>query len=106
MVVFRSLLVPAEGRDHGRLVGGRRRRIVAIFQWGRAGDIIGIGRKGPIEAWVADDDVRYPLLRLSMDYEVFLLHVVREENLDHGDKGSGGDGLLAERGSFRRGGVS
>jgi RND superfamily putative drug exporter len=52
--------------------------IVAIFQWGWFKDIVGIGKEGPIEAWV-------PMMLfaivfgLSMDYEVFLLSRIKEE---------------------------
>lgn len=52
--------------------------IVAIFQWGWLGGIVGIGKTGPIDPWV-------PLMLftilfgLSMDYEVFLLSRIREE---------------------------
>jgi RND superfamily putative drug exporter len=52
--------------------------IVAIFQWGWLKDVVGIGKEGPIEAWV-------PMMLfaivfgLSMDYEVFLLSRIKEE---------------------------
>ena len=52
--------------------------IVAVFQWGWVTSLIGIGKEGPIEAWV-------PMMLfaivfgLSMDYEVFLLSRIREE---------------------------
>ena len=85
MVVFRSLLVPLKAAIMNLLsVGAAYGVIVAIFQWGWGGDIIGIGRKGPIEAWVPM--MMFAILfGLSMDYEVFLLSRVREEYLDHGD---------------------
>ena len=50
--------------------------IVAAFQWGWGGDILGVSA-GPIEAWV-------PMMLfaivfgLSMDYEVFLISAIRE----------------------------
>jgi RND superfamily putative drug exporter len=58
--------------------------IVAIFQWGWAKDVVGIGKEGPIEAWV-------PMMLfaivfgLSMDYEVFLLSRIKEEYDRTGD---------------------
>jgi putative drug exporter of the RND superfamily len=58
--------------------------IVAIFQWGWLREIVGIGKEGPIEAWV-------PMMLfaivfgLSMDYEVFLLSRIKEEYDAHGD---------------------
>jgi len=69
--------------------------IVAVFQWGWAGDFIGIGRTGPIDPWV-------PLMLftilfgLSMDYEVFLLSRIREEWLQtHDNSEAVIDGLAA-----------
>jgi RND superfamily putative drug exporter len=52
--------------------------IVAIFQWGWVKGALGVGKEGPIEAWV-------PMMLfaivfgLSMDYEVFLLSRIKEE---------------------------
>ncbi len=51
--------------------------IVAVFQWGWGGALLGVGEKVPIESYV-------PMMMfaivfgLSMDYEVFLLSRVRE----------------------------
>jgi RND superfamily putative drug exporter len=52
--------------------------IVAVFQWGWGAELIGVGKEGPVEAWV-------PMMLfaivfgLSMDYEVFLLSRIKEE---------------------------
>jgi RND superfamily putative drug exporter len=79
MLVFRSILVPLKAVIMNLLsIGAAYGVIVAIFQHGFIGDAIGIGKKGPIEAWV-------PMMLfaivfgLSMDYEVFLLSRIKEE---------------------------
>ncbi|MDQ1534383.1 MAG: putative drug exporter of the superfamily, partial [Actinomycetota bacterium] len=79
MVVFRSLLVPLKAVIMNLLsIGAAYGVIVAIFQWGWVKGAIGIGKQGPIEAWV-------PMMLfaivfgLSMDYEVFLLSRIKEE---------------------------
>ena len=61
--------------------------IVAIFQWGWVKSFVGIGKEGPIEAWV-------PMMLfaivfgLSMDYEVFLLSRIKEEYDQTHDNGT------------------
>ena len=79
MVVFRSILVPLKAVVMNLLsIGAAYGVIVAIFQWGWVKDVFGIGKAGPIEAWV-------PMMLfaivfgLSMDYEVFLLSRIKEE---------------------------
>ena len=52
--------------------------MVAVFQWGWAGRIIGIGETGPIDPWIPVA-LFVVLFGLSMDYEVFLLSRIREE---------------------------
>ena len=79
MAVFRSVVIPIKAAIMNLLsVGAAYGVIVAVFQWGWGGSIIGIGRTGPIDPWI-------PLMMftilfgLSMDYEVFLLSRIREE---------------------------
>ncbi len=79
MLVFRSLLVPLKAVIMNLLsIGAAYGVVVAIFQWGWMRNIVGIGKEGPIEAWV-------PMMLfaivfgLSMDYEVFLLSRIKEE---------------------------
>jgi RND superfamily putative drug exporter len=96
MAVFRSVAVPLKAAIMNLLsVGAAYGVIVAVFQWGWLGAVVGIGRTGPIDPWV-------PLMMftilfgLSMDYEVFLLSRVREEWLRTGDNASAvADGLAA-----------
>jgi RND superfamily putative drug exporter len=79
MLVFRSILVPLKAVVMNLLsIGAAYGVIVAIFQWGWVKNLVGIGKEGPIEAWV-------PMMLfaivfgLSMDYEVFLLSRIKEE---------------------------
>jgi RND superfamily putative drug exporter len=88
MVVFRSVLVPLKAVIMNMLsIGAAFGAIVAVFQWGWGASLIGIGKEGPIEAWV-------PMMLfaivfgLSMDYEVFLLSRIREEYDRSGDNAS------------------
>jgi len=82
---FRSLVVPLKAIVMNLLsMGAAFGVLVAVFQWGWGLDLIGVGRTGPVEAWV-------PMMLfaiaygLSMDYEVFLISRVREEYLRTGN---------------------
>jgi len=94
MLVFRSLLVPLKAVIMNLLsIGASYGVIVAIFQWGWAKNLVGIGKQGPIEAWV-------PMMLfaivfgLSMDYEVFLLSRIKEEyDRDHDNSAAVAHGL-------------
>ncbi|HEX4777711.1 MAG TPA: MMPL family transporter [Acidimicrobiia bacterium] len=94
MAVFRSIAVPLKAAVMNLLsVGAAYGVVVAVFQWGWLGSIVGIGRTAPVDPWV-------PLMLftilfgLSMDYEVFLLSRVREEWLRTGDNATAvADGL-------------
>ena len=96
MAVFRSVAVPVKAAIMNLLsVGAAYGVIVAVFQWGWLGSVVGIGKTGPIDPWV-------PLMMftilfgLSMDYEVFLLSRVREEWLRTGDNATAvADGLAS-----------
>ena len=79
MVVFRSLVLPLKAVVMNLLsVGAAYGVMVAVFQWGWAGSVIGIGEKGPIDPWIPVA-LFVVLFGLSMDYEVFLLSRIREE---------------------------
>ena len=96
MAVFRSVLVPLKAVIVNLLsIGAAYGAVVAVFQWGWAGPLFGIGEGGPIEAWV-------PMMMfaivfgLSMDYEVFLLSRMREEYLRTRDNATAvADGLAS-----------
>ncbi|MEZ5409533.1 MAG: MMPL family transporter [Acidimicrobiales bacterium] len=94
--VFRSVLVPLKAVIVNLLsIGAAYGVVTAVFQWGWAKELVGIGQGGPIEAWV-------PMMMfaivfgLSMDYEVFLLSRMREEYDRTGDNATAvADGLAS-----------
>ena len=94
MVVFRSLVLPLKAVIMNLLsVGAAYGVMVAVFQWGWAGRIIGIGETGPIDPWIPVA-LFVVLFGLSMDYEVFLLSRIREEWLrTHDNSLSVADGI-------------
>ena len=95
MVVFRSLLVPLKAVVMNLLsIGAAYGVVVAAFQWGWAGPVLGID-SAPVEPFI-------PMMLfaivfgLSMDYEVFLLSRVKEEWDRTGDSHTSvADGLAA-----------
>jgi RND superfamily putative drug exporter len=95
MTVFRSVLVPLKAVLMNLLsIGAAYGVVVAVFQWGWAGEVLGIDG-GPINPFI-------PMMLfavvfgLSMDYEVFMLSRIREEYLRTGDAaGSVADGLAS-----------
>ena len=94
MLVFRSLLVPLKAVIMNLLsIGAAYGVVVAVFQWGWAGDLFGLGRSAPIEAW-APVFIFAVVFGLSMDYEVFLLSRIREEyDRTHDNATAVADGL-------------
>ncbi len=96
MTVFRSVLVAVKAVVMNMLsIGAAYGVAVVLFQWGWGGELVGIGRGGPIEPFI-------PMMLfaivfgLSMDYEVFLLSRVREEWQRTGDNARAvADGLAS-----------
>jgi len=79
MAVFRSVLVPLKAVIMNLLsIGAAYGVVVAVFQWGWGLDLIGVGKEGPIDAWVPMTLFAI-VFGLSMDYEVFLLSRIKEE---------------------------
>jgi RND superfamily putative drug exporter len=77
LVVFRSVAIPLQAAVMNLLsIGASLGVIVAIFQWGWLGGLMGV-QKGPIESFI-------PVMLfaivfgLSMDYEVFLVSRIHE----------------------------
>jgi putative drug exporter of the RND superfamily len=77
LVVFRSLVIPLQAAVMNLLsIGASLGVIVAIFQWGWLGGLVGVQR-APIESFI-------PVMLfaivfgLSMDYEVFLVSRIHE----------------------------
>ena len=95
MAVFRSLVVPLKAVIMNMLsIGAAYGVVVAVFQWGWLGDIVGI-EPGPIEPFIPMM-LFAVLFGLSMDYEVFLLSRMKEEFERTGDPvNSVADGLAA-----------
>jgi len=82
--VFRSVVIAIKAAVMNLLsIGAAYGVIVAIFQFGWGGDLIGVG-KGPVEVFLPM--MMFAILfGLSMDYEVFLISRIREEYLRTGD---------------------
>jgi putative drug exporter of the RND superfamily len=59
-------------------VGAAYGILVAVFQWGWGSGLLGVGREGPIDAWIPMS-LFAVIFGLSMDYEVFLLSRIRED---------------------------
>ena len=79
MVAFRSLLVPLKAVLMNVLtIGASFGVVVAIFQWGWLGSLIGVDTTAPIESFLPVM-VFAIIFGLSMDYEVFLMSRVHEE---------------------------
>ena len=84
MTVFRSILVPLKAAIMNLLsIGAAYGVIVMIFQCGWGKELVGVGKEGPIQAFLPI--MMFAILfGLSMDYEVFLLSRIREEYLRTG----------------------
>ena len=79
LIAFRSLLVPATGAVMNLLAAAASFGvIVAFFQWGWGSDRLGLGRPGPVEAFLPVIMLAV-LFGLSMDYQVFLVSRMHEE---------------------------
>jgi RND superfamily putative drug exporter len=79
LAMFRSVAIPVTAAAMNLVsIGASYGVIVAVYQWGWLGSLLGVSRTGPIDPWI-------PLMMftivfgLSMDYEVFLLSRIREE---------------------------
>jgi RND superfamily putative drug exporter len=84
-MLFRSVVVAAKAAVMNLLsIGASFGVLVAVFQWGWLGSVVGVHREGPIESFLPMM-LFAVLFGLSMDYEVFLVSRVREEYLKRGD---------------------
>ncbi|EEP72369.1 MMPL domain-containing protein [Micromonospora sp. ATCC 39149] len=85
LLVFRSVLVPLKAVLLNLLsIGASYGIMVAVFQWGWGGALIGLESTVPIVSFIPMFMFAI-LFGLSMDYEVFLLSRVREEYLRTGE---------------------
>nr|WBO75712.1 MMPL family transporter [Streptomyces sp. SBE_14.2] len=88
MLVFRSVVVALKAVLLNLLsIGAAYGVMVAVFQWGWGGALIGLEATVPIVSFIPMFLFAI-LFGLSMDYEVFLLSRVREEYLRTGDNGA------------------
>ena len=79
LIAFRSLLVPLTAACMNLLAAAASFGVVvAFFQWGWGSDALGLGRAGPIEAFLPVIMLAL-LFGLSMDYQVFLVSRMHEE---------------------------
>ena len=79
LIAFRSLLVPATAAVMNLLAAGAAFGVVvAFFQWGWGSERFGLGRAGPVEAFLPVIMLAL-LFGLSMDYQVFLVSRMHEE---------------------------
>ena len=92
MTVFRSVVIPLTAAVMNLLsIGAALGILVAVFQWGDFGSLIGLQGTGPVEAFLPV--MLFAILfGLSMDYQVFLVSRMREEYIK-----SGGDNAIAVR---------
>jgi RND superfamily putative drug exporter len=84
-IVFRSIVIPLTGAVMNLLsIGAAFGIVVAVFQNGVAGALVGIGSNGPVEAFIPV--MLFAILfGLSMDYQVFLVSRMHEEYIKSGD---------------------
>ena len=92
MTVFRSFVIPLTAAVMNLLsIGAALGMLVAVFQWGDLGGLIGLSGTSPVEAFLPV--MLFAILfGLSMDYQVFLVSRMHEEYIK-----SGGDNRVAVR---------
>jgi RND superfamily putative drug exporter len=79
LIAFRSVVVPLTAAAMNLLAAGASFGVVvAFFQWGWGSDTLGLGRAGPVEAFLPAFMLAI-LFGLSMDYQVFLVSRMDEE---------------------------
>jgi RND superfamily putative drug exporter len=85
LMVFRSLVIPLMSAILNIFsIGAAFGILIAVFQWGWLGSLIGVNKTGPIESFL-------PVMLfaivfgLSMDYQMFLVTRIHEEWLKTGD---------------------
>jgi putative drug exporter of the RND superfamily len=85
MLMFRSVVVPLKAAMMNLLsIGGAYGVLVAVFQWAWLKDLFGLD--GPLLVASPVPVIMFAILfGLSMDYEVFLLSRIREEQASTGD---------------------
>jgi len=84
MTVFRSFVIPLTAAAMNLLsIGAAFGIVVAVFQWGDLGSLIGLSGTSPVEAFLPV--MLFAILfGLSMDYQVFLVTRMHEEYIKSG----------------------
>jgi RND superfamily putative drug exporter len=85
MTIFRSFVIPFTAAIMNLLsIGAAFGILVAVFEWGYGGSIIGLTGTSPIEAFLPV--MLFAILfGLSMDYQVFLVSRMHEEYIKSGN---------------------
>ena len=79
VVAFRSLLIPATAALMNLIAAAAAFGVLtAFFQWGWGTEAFGLGKAGPVEAFLPVVTLAI-LFGLSMDYQVFLVSRMNEE---------------------------
>ncbi|MFF4358635.1 MMPL family transporter [Streptomyces sp. NPDC001604] len=79
LIAFRSLVVPLTAALMNLIAAASSFGVlVAVFQWGWGLDLLGLGKEGPINAFLPVIMLSL-LFGLSMDYQVFLVSRMHEE---------------------------
>ncbi|MGW1727198.1 MMPL family transporter [Streptomyces sp. NPDC002306] len=79
LIAFRSLVVPLTAAVMNLIAAAASFGVlVAIFQWGWGLELLGLGKEGPINAFLPVIMLSL-LFGLSMDYQVFLVSRMHEE---------------------------
>jgi RND superfamily putative drug exporter len=87
LLAFRSLLIPLTAAVMNLAAAGAAFGVVvAFFQWGWGSELLGLGRPGPVEAFLPVMMLAI-LFGLSMDYQVFLVSRMHEEWVHSHDNG-------------------
>jgi RND superfamily putative drug exporter len=85
LIAFRSIVVPLTAAVMNLLAAGASFGVVvAFFQWGWGSELLGLGKAGPVEAFLPVMMIAI-LFGLSMDYQVFLVSRMHEEWVHTGD---------------------
>ncbi|MFF6993634.1 MMPL family transporter [Streptomyces sp. NPDC008313] len=85
LVAFRSLVVPLTAAVMNLVAAAASFGVlVAVFQWGWGLDLLGLGKEGPVNAYLPVIMLSL-LFGLSMDYQVFLVSRMHEEWVHTGD---------------------
>lgn len=85
MLAFRSVVIPLTAAVMNLLAAAAGFGVVvAVFQWGWGSEALGLGRAGPVEAFLPVMMLAI-LFGLSMDYQVFLVSRMHEEWVRTGD---------------------